>query len=257
MFNHKMSQYETSPCEVEKIIELPRDEFMSLLRAPLKDRAFITENADLMEVDQDGVYHGLLVLGESCDDGLLIESEGYDYARRSAFVPGARQIVDAQPKYQCVVTLENRLSAVVDDVMSRVNAYDGGNPCRILISDLVAGHHFDEAYVPLLVDMLNERTDDIVFENIFDEITAYRDQPEETLPGPSPLPYAPERMEHLLDKALDWIGQLDTGAGLYDTLKTQLGMTDEEITAAGFETLKEYYTGPDEGEPEETGGMKL
>ena len=159
--------------------------------------------------------------------------------------------------YKCIADLTQKLSDAADEVMSCINAYRGETPYRILISELAQTHHFDEAYVPLLVDILNEITDDIVFEDLVDEIMAYRDQPEETLPGPSPLPYAPDRMEHLLDKALDWIGQLDTGAGLYDTLKNEIGMTDEEITAAGFETLKEYYTRPNDNEPEELGGMNL
>lgn len=50
----------------------------------------------------------------------------------------------------------------------------------------------------------------------------------------------PERMEQLLDRSLGWIKEMKSGADLYDTLKNEIGMTNEEITAAGFD-LKEHY----------------
>jgi len=152
--------------------------------------------------------------------------------------------INTQTQYQCVQNLEKRLSVIVDDVVAGANAYNGDGPYRALISDLMAQYKFDDAYIPLLVEMLNERTDDIVFEDMVDEIVAFRDPVEQILPGPAPLPYAPERMAHLLDKALDWIGMTGRDEELYDTLKNELGMTNSEISAAGFE-LERYYSEPD------------
>ncbi len=45
---------------------------------------------------QDGVLHCLLALGEGSNDGVLIEAEGYDYARYAAYIPGMRDIVNAE-----------------------------------------------------------------------------------------------------------------------------------------------------------------
>jgi len=101
-FHRKQSEFATSLAEVEKVIELPRDEFRAFLRSPLDDYPFITENKDRMKMDQDGVYHCLLVVGESHDDGILIEAEGYDYARYSAYVPGARYFVEACQEKQSI-----------------------------------------------------------------------------------------------------------------------------------------------------------
>jgi len=257
--HHKQSEYNTNLCAVEKIIEIPQYEFLSLCRAPLKDRAFITENVELMKRDEKGVYHCLLVLGKEGDDGILIEAEGYDYARKSAFVPGARQIVNGQPKFQCIAELERRLSGAADKVVSCADSYFSEiseGPYRASIHDLMGQHRFDDRYIPLLVQMLNEHRDDIVFEDIADEIVAYRDQPEqraETLPGPLPLPFPPERMEQLLDKALDLIGKTGEGSQLYDALKNEVGMTDEEITVAGFD-LKEHFCDAD---ADESPGMAM
>jgi hypothetical protein len=159
--HHKQSEYNTSPCVVEKIIELPKHEFLSICHAPLRHCAFITENADLMHRDANGVYHCLMVLGEDCDDGILIEAEGYDYARKSAFVPGARQIMFMEQRYNCIQDLESCLMDVVDEMTSCANAHtnDGsGEPYRALISDLMEQHQFDEQYIPLMLEMLGEHS---------------------------------------------------------------------------------------------------
>lgn len=155
--------------------------------------------------------------------------------------------------YKCIENLTRQLSDAADEVIACAGAYDGDGPYRALISDLTEVHGFDDAYIPLLLEMLNERTDDMVFEDMVDEIMVYRDQQEEkqneTLPDPSLLPYPPERMEQLLDKALNWIGGNHQSDGaLYNTLVEQLGMSDEEISAAGFNFLKEYFYSPDEDE---------
>ncbi len=63
------------------------------------------------------------------------------------------------------------------------------------------------------------------------------------------MQFPPERMEYLLNRALDWLGECENGADLYETLKTKVGMTDEEIADAGFDTLSEFFNGflEDEG----------
>ena len=43
--------------------------------------------------EKDGVWHCLLVAGEGMDEGVLVESEGSAYARYSAFVPFAQEII--------------------------------------------------------------------------------------------------------------------------------------------------------------------
>ena len=43
--------------------------------------------------DVDGVRQCLLVMGESSEDGVLVDSSGYGYARYAAHVPAARLIL--------------------------------------------------------------------------------------------------------------------------------------------------------------------
>lgn len=178
-FHRKESNYEVMPCVVEKIVELPESDFACYLEDLLQNQPFITENQELMKRDQDGVYHCLLVIGKGHDDGILIESEGYDYARYSSFVPNARQIVFMEQRYNCLQDLESSLMQAAEDVITRAGAYNGEGSYRVLISDLTEKNGFDEAYIPLLIQMLNEHSNGMMFEDMVDEIIAHRDQQEE------------------------------------------------------------------------------
>lgn len=103
-FRRKDIEIEAEPCVVEKTVELPADLFAYFSQNLLDDYDFILENIDCMYQDKDGVNHCLLVLGEGQDDGILVESEGSSYARRSAFVPKARQFWQWQMAYDPVLT---------------------------------------------------------------------------------------------------------------------------------------------------------
>ncbi|AGL02872.1 DUF6329 domain-containing protein [Desulfoscipio gibsoniae] len=96
ILERKASDYPASDCVIEKIVELPEAEYKYFKSAPLRDMPFIAENTDLMHRDENGVFHCLLVLGEGSSDGVLIEAEGYNYARYSSYMPGAREFVAAR-----------------------------------------------------------------------------------------------------------------------------------------------------------------
>jgi hypothetical protein len=251
----KADDYRAEPCEIEKIIEVSRAEFAELYRCPLRDYDFIKENKEGLTCDESGVSHCLLVLGEGSDDGVLLCSEGYDYARYSTHIPNARQIVAQELRPKCVADLEKRLTDACDEVVSCAKAYDGEGPYRVLISDLQETHGLDEAYAPLLLAALGERAEAFEFEDIGDEIIIYRQEEKQEqggpYPSPSPLPFTPERMGQLLDKALDWIGGQEMGGALYNILAEEIQMSDAEITAAGFDALEECFEEP--GEDEDTG----
>lgn len=96
IFTRKAEDFPVWDCVIEKIVELPEAEYKYFKTAPLRDMPFIAENTDLMYRDENGVFHCLLVLGEESSDGILIESEGYNYARYSSFMPGAREFVNVR-----------------------------------------------------------------------------------------------------------------------------------------------------------------
>jgi len=96
ILERKASDYPASDCVIEKIVELPEAEYKYFKSAPIRDMSFIAENTDRMYRDENGVFHCLLVMGEGSSDGVLIEAEGYNYARYSSYMPGAREFVTAR-----------------------------------------------------------------------------------------------------------------------------------------------------------------
>ncbi len=88
----KQSEYEGEPCSVDKVIELPAQRFQQFSRALLPDYDFIAENKTAIRHDTD-LRHCLLILDAEGTDGILVDPQGYNYARYSAFVPNARSLL--------------------------------------------------------------------------------------------------------------------------------------------------------------------
>ena len=88
----KQSEYEGEACSVDKVIELPSPRFQQFSRALLADYDFIAENKNAIRHDDDA-RHCLLILDAEGKDGFLVDPQGYNYARYSAFVPNARSLL--------------------------------------------------------------------------------------------------------------------------------------------------------------------
>ena len=88
----KQSEYEGEACSVDKVIELPAQRFQQFSRALLADYDFIAENKTAIRHDTDS-RHCLLILNANGTDGFLVDPQGYNYARYSAFVPNARSLL--------------------------------------------------------------------------------------------------------------------------------------------------------------------
>lgn len=96
VFERKVNEFPVRDCTIEKIIEVPETEYRQFRNNLLRDIDFIRENTDLMYVDKSGINHCLLVIDADSSEGVLIESEGYDYARYASLIPGARDFVIAR-----------------------------------------------------------------------------------------------------------------------------------------------------------------
>ena len=92
---NKPVNFQMDNCQIEKVVELPRDQFSALVITPLTNQPFIAENKRWMFAD-DSAVHCLLVLGQGSGDGVLIYSAGYDYPRLAAYLPGIRDILNAR-----------------------------------------------------------------------------------------------------------------------------------------------------------------
>ena len=80
------------PAQRDKVIELPSPRFQQFSRALLADYDFIAENKNAIRHDEDA-RHCLLVLDAEGMDGFLVDPQGHNYARYSAFVPNARSLL--------------------------------------------------------------------------------------------------------------------------------------------------------------------
>jgi len=75
---------------IEKEIVLDELAFEEFINNPLGYYDFIKENTNIMYCDTDGVFHCIYVTAKEHDFGILVESEGYHYARYTAFLPKSR-----------------------------------------------------------------------------------------------------------------------------------------------------------------------
>ena len=115
-FRRKEPVLQQDECEIEKVVELSREEFHHFKNNLLDDYDFISENSDLMHVDKTGTTHCLLVIGDDYEEGILVNSEGSSYARYSALLPNARSFIEQQMGQETKLTLWQLMSCGLDDV---------------------------------------------------------------------------------------------------------------------------------------------
>ena len=78
---------------VEKVIELSKEKFNAFAKYILSYFEFIKENVDLMYIDNSRIWHCILIKAEGSKDGILVESEGYGYARYSGYCPDCKAVI--------------------------------------------------------------------------------------------------------------------------------------------------------------------
>lgn len=142
--------------EIEKKVCLPAGEFEEFLRNPLEGLPCIEENIDLMQEDRDGIYHCLLVTGEGRRDGVLVESEGYGYARYASYVPDAAAL-----EYESLSEFGAGLSWLADRMIREGTDGTRDGNWIFYLDQIQEGCDFslseNPAMTELLADMLVER----------------------------------------------------------------------------------------------------
>ena len=125
----KDSQVDLQKCVVEKAIEISQAEFSALCNGLLEDKDYISKYKDLMRVDNNGITHCLLVLGSDTEDGILINSEGYNYARYSAYIPNIRQSVTLE-QFPALESFNKRMIDVTKSIMNQAitSCEESGDP---------------------------------------------------------------------------------------------------------------------------------
>ncbi len=83
----KETEYKPKQCEVSEVIVVSDAEFRNVMKEPLKDREYLK--------GRTGQDTCVLLLSETGDDGILVDTQGYDYPRYSAFTPKAKDIINS------------------------------------------------------------------------------------------------------------------------------------------------------------------
>lgn len=96
IFERKISAFHTRECVINGIELMDEKEFEEFSNNLLDDRTFITDRKEEMYIDSAGQIHGLLALNKDSGDGILIDSQGYDYPRYVAFMPNIKPYIDKQ-----------------------------------------------------------------------------------------------------------------------------------------------------------------
>ncbi len=165
IFSRKENGFEPQYCIVEKVIPLTGAEFDSFAAHLTRDWDFIRENKDLMSFDPDGTMHCLLITGEGREDGILVQSEGYDYARYAAHVPNVNPIIAAQNQSPAMTALGEKLSAFAEYMAGEyLTMLQSDDHAAMYLYGEAQAHGIDisssETLRGTIIEMVGERLDD-------------------------------------------------------------------------------------------------
>ena len=105
---------------IERAVTISSAKFDYMCKHLLEDNIYIEDNLDAMFYDGNKL-HCLLLINDATGDGLLINSEGSEYARYHSYIPNARQIVILN-KYPVLNNFIERMSEVTEDILSKASA---------------------------------------------------------------------------------------------------------------------------------------
>lgn len=139
----KADRFVPKKCTVEKVIEVSGSEFKTFTENPMKRNYYLPQYKDLMGY-YDNSYHGVLFVNMENGDGLLVNSEGYDYARYSQYIPNARGIIRQHEQTAAFDDLIKHMDSCVDKwIKQHANEKQFG----ISLTDIIDESNFAEALV--------------------------------------------------------------------------------------------------------------
>ncbi len=152
--NHKAYSYEPMQIEVEKIIPLYDKRFEQMRDHPLEDAPEIIENRDLMHMEGN-TAHCILFLDANGNDGILVEAEGADYARKSEFISNARAIIEQSELTHGERQLHAELKAMADRIAEL--AHTGQK--HFTFEEMLGDGNLKTMMIQAVAEMLDRRDD--------------------------------------------------------------------------------------------------
>ncbi|MBD5182506.1 MAG: hypothetical protein HDS99_01760 [Bacteroidales bacterium] len=152
--NRKADFYAPEKCVVEKVVELPETAFKKLLENPLKDQYFIKQYRELMGVE-GGMHHCILAIDSNSGDGLLIKSEGSDYARYSQYIPNAKDIVWKHEQSLALDDLKTHMDCCINKWLEQHSKDNNFSISLTDITDIIAESNFADKVVDYVSEKLS------------------------------------------------------------------------------------------------------
>ena len=109
----KADRFSPQKYEVEKVIEVSESEFRAFAEKAVQRNYYLPMYKELMGF-YDGSYHGILFVNKENGDGLLVNSEGGNYARYSQYIPHARDIVQKHEQSLALDDLKIHMDCCID-----------------------------------------------------------------------------------------------------------------------------------------------
>lgn len=228
--------------QVDRVAEIPNTQFAAFLMRPLDRYDFIRSNQ--IEPHQGtGHDHCLLVLGEGRADGVLVQCGGDGRAAYSAYVAGARNVVQDKLNHAAEFIVQQCAENPGGGSWhAYFNQRPGRGGCGVSFAELETrlrltireGSGLDG----MLLDTLRRRPevsavelDDGCVSVVCDlGLRQDKDAPEEKID----ISFSPERAAELLENAVSAALELYRGEDCYSMLHGSFGLTIREIREHGY-----------------------
>lgn len=239
---YKPGNFQMEDCKIEKVVELSHDDFCKLKITPGASQPFIMENKDCMYV-KDGYIHCLLALGNGERDGVLIHAQGYHYPRYAAYIPGMRDIVNAEMERAADFIIQRCTENTgAGSWQAHFNNRPACGSCRVPLEELEEqlgltireGNGLDA----MLLDVLRRRPE-VSTAGLSDGCVSadYALSPSRSAAVPKKKPSAPfttRRKAQMFENAISTVCEIFDYDDLYNMLHNSFGLTIQEIRSHNY-----------------------
>ena len=154
--NHKQNEYRPCEISVEKVVELGKNYFESLIKTGLRDDKLVSKYKELMYME-GSTAHCVLFVNSDTGDGLLVESEGFNYPRKSQFIPNAKALIESNEQTQAEKNLHSSISEIADKIAELAHCGEK----HFTLEDIVKDREIDFKCImrDAVTEMLRSRED--------------------------------------------------------------------------------------------------
>lgn len=158
-FTCKDTQVNADPCVVFSAVELSTKDFNHFRNHLLERYDFLAESNEKMPVPMGSERQCVMVLHDGRDEGILVDTQGADYARYTAYLPNARAMMQLE-QYPSLADFDNQMVHLVDTYTQRALLCQQEGVVTFSIDEINSAARkmdMDGFIEPLFVEMLSNR----------------------------------------------------------------------------------------------------